>query len=101
MLYVFVTDNEVGENKIIIKMKKTADLFVNRYKSEIRHFYGEISIFNDFKNILLNNQLVKINCNKNSKCEGCPNKSNNLSILESYKKEQKGFFERLKTHIVN
>ncbi|TXT53498.1 MAG: hypothetical protein BAJALOKI2v1_940007 [Promethearchaeota archaeon] len=43
-----MTDNKVGENMIFNKMKKTADLFVNKYKSEI-------SIFKGFKNTILNN----------------------------------------------
>jgi hypothetical protein len=99
LLYVIVSEEDDEPEKIQFKMKKIADLFFERYGSKIENFDGEISRFNEFKELLIEMNLAKKNCGGRPECEGCPNSSKSAHFLEVFDKEKKSFFQRIKDFI--
>jgi hypothetical protein len=97
LLYVFLCENESQKAKIDFKMKKTAELFTEQYEEELKNFYGEISIFQNFKETLLEMNIAKKNCGGRPECVGCPNSSKSLKFLDSFKQKDRGFFQKLKS----
>lgn len=97
LLYVFVSEEDDDPEKIQFKMKKIADLFFERYDSVIDDFDGEVSRFGAFKQDLIEMNLAKKNCGGRPECKGCPNSSKSAHFLEVFEKEQKSFFQRIKS----
>lgn len=97
LLYIFLCENDGHDAEIDFKMKRTADLFITRYEKELKTFYGEISRFENFKNVLLEMKIAKKNCGGRPECEGCPNSSKNLKFLDSFRRKDQGLFQKLKS----
>lgn len=97
LLYVFICDSDDDSEQIDFKLKKTAELFQDKYAGKVDDFDGEISKFKAFKETLLDMNIAQKNCGGRPECEGCPNSTNVLKFLGSFQKEKKGFFSRLKS----
>ena len=96
LLYVLVSEEGDEMEEIEFKMNKIADLFHERYSSVMEDFCGEVSRFEEFKQLLLDMNLAQKNCGGRPECDGCPNSSNVAHFLESFQKKKKGFFQRVK-----
>lgn len=97
LLYVFISEKGDNSETIDFKMKKTAELFLERYSESLESFHGEVSRFEGFKALLIEMQIAQKNCGGRPECEGCPNSSNVLKFLNVFQNEKKGFFSRLKS----
>jgi len=97
LLFIFITEPDADEESIKFKMKKIAGLFIEKYSEVLVDFTGEVSQFNDFKDLLIQMNLAQKNCGGRPECEGCPNSGNYLKVLDIFKKEKKGFFKRLRS----
>ena len=81
LLFIAISDLEDTQDKILPKLKITAKLFQEKYSDIIEDYSGEISQFNGFRDILLENNITQINCGKNSECSYCSKKDDENSIL--------------------
>ena len=97
MLYVFIADTIDDPNAINFKIKKIASLFNDMYSELIRDFSGEVSRFNDFKDVLIDMNLAQRNCGGRPECEGCPNSDKTNVVLNNFKEDKKGFLNRFKS----
>jgi len=81
LLFVAISDLEDTQEKIISKLKLAAKLFLDKYSEILEDYSGEISQFNDFRNLLLENDITQINCGKYTQCSYCQNKDNENTII--------------------
>ncbi len=96
LLFIFITENEINQKEIDFKMRKISSLFNQKYSTDLQDFNGKVSIFNDFKNTLIDMNLAEKNCGGRPECEGCPNSKKTLKFLQSFMGEKAGFFKRLR-----
>ncbi len=97
MLYFFIADTNEDPKKINFKIKKIASLFNEMYSEFLQDFTGEVSRFNDFKDVLIDMNLAQRNCGGRPECEGCPNSDKTNIVLNNFKEDKKGFLNRLKS----
>ncbi|MHA1265874.1 MAG: hypothetical protein ACTSRS_11630 [Candidatus Helarchaeota archaeon] len=96
LYYVLVTDLEDEPALTEVKLIKIAELFRERYGTEILQFRGDISLFEEFGDLLIEMKIAQKNCGGRPECDGCPNSIKTSKIIEFYKRERKGLFSRLK-----
>lgn len=97
LLFVFIYEVNIKSKAIEFKIRKVVSLFNEKYSQRISEFDGNITYFNDFKNILLEMNLAQKNCGGHPECEGCSNSNKTLSLLTSFKNDKNGFLHRLKS----
>ncbi|MHA1187230.1 MAG: hypothetical protein ACTSXA_05920 [Candidatus Heimdallarchaeota archaeon] len=74
LLYIAISDISDRIDVIKSKLNKIAKLFTERYHSIIDDYSGEISLFKDFRQILLDKNVAQINCGEHSDCNDCENR---------------------------
>ena len=73
MLFIVISDPKDNANVIQSKLNKIAELFNERYHNVLPNYNGEISLFNDFSN-LLELKIAEKNCGEHLDCKDCPNR---------------------------
>ena len=74
IFYVIVTDIDDDLEEIKFKIHRIAEIFDQNYKETLQDFYGNISPFSNFGDVLISMNLAERNCGGGSECEGCTNK---------------------------
>lgn len=83
LLFVIIADKSDVQEKNNTKLQIIAKLFFEKFSDQIKHFSGEYSQFNGFKNQLINLGIAQYNCGKNSNCKQCEKKDDvNLVLAE-------------------
>jgi hypothetical protein len=82
LLFIAIADRKDRITTIQSKLRKTAKLFVKHFKNNLKNFSGEYTQFNHFRELLLEEEIVTINCGEHSNCQYCKNREN---ISSTYK----------------
>ena len=87
--------------EIISKAQKISELFETTYSEELCQFNGDVNLFHNFRNQLIELNIAQNNCGGRPECNDCPN-SQKTHQMESVIKElnnRQGFFEFLRSKI--
>ncbi len=96
LLHVFISDGGEDPSDINFKIQKIAGIFTSKYDSTLEAFDGEVSQFDDFKQVLLDMNLARKNCGGHEECEGCPNNTKTLKFLNTFQTNRTGFLSWLR-----
>ena len=89
--FILIADSEENKSMVNFKIKKIASLFNEKYAVALSNFIGEVSQFNDFKQVLIEMNLAQKNCGGRPECVGCPNSAKSHKLLNLYERDNKGF----------
>ncbi|MHA1144619.1 MAG: hypothetical protein ACTSRW_07775 [Candidatus Helarchaeota archaeon] len=98
LLVVLVTDLNEKQDLIQYKLEKIASIFIEQYADHIENFKGDVEIFENFGDILIEMKLAQKNCGGRPECDGCPNSGNTSKILNAFKKGKRGFISRIRSY---
>ena len=79
-IYAILFEN-TDENKVMqTRLQKIIELFESLYEKELKNFNGDVSIFDNFGDKLIQLKMAQKNCGGRPECKGCPNSSKLLSL---------------------
>lgn len=82
--YVIVADIDDDRSEIDFKIRRIAEIFYERYQSDLQDFKGDITEIKDFSKILNEMNITQKNCGGRPECAGCPNSTIESRIIKSF-----------------
>ncbi|MCP4761973.1 MAG: hypothetical protein GY870_09330 [archaeon] len=89
--YAVVCDLTDEFKDIEFKIKRISEIFEQKYEFQLTKFTGEVTIFENFGDILIEMNITQKNCGGRPECEGCDNSKKTLpisKIIKSIKKRR-------------
>ncbi len=99
MLLIAITDRNDKIKDIDFKLRKIRSFFLNKYRNILVNFNGDTSLFQDFKQFLLDKKVLDKNCGKRVECSVCSNSSNTSASINKYENNVANFLESLSRNL--
>ena len=79
-IYAIISDTTEDKGNILNKAEKIAKIFTEKYGTEMIETNIDQSLFNDFRNTLIELEITQKNCGDHEECSDCQNNGNELDI---------------------
>lgn len=97
LIYVLVTDEAYETKEVSCKIHRIASLFYDGFSKEIENFTGNISVFNNFAEILNENEIGEKKCGARIKCKECPSYFSKSQFITEFIESKKISIELINT----